>query len=161
LSALGHAEEGVTLIADALANYRTTGAAVTLPVFFALLGAALGKANRAAEGLKQLEEAERQIEGTEERFGEGRAHRVRGELQVAVGDVVAGEKSLYRAIEVARRQSAKLFELPAAISLARLWSNQGKRKEARDLLTPIYDWFTEGFDAPILKEAKTLLDQLS
>jgi hypothetical protein len=130
-------------------------------VFFALLGDALGKANRATEGLRQLDEAERQIESTEERFGEARAHRVRAELQVAVGDVVAADKSLYRAIEIARRQSAKLFELPAVISLARLWCDQAKRTEGRDLLAPIYGWFSEGFDAPIFKDAKTLLDELT
>jgi len=95
-----------------------------------------------------------------ERWSESDVHRVRGELLIAVGDAVVAEKSLYQAIGVARRQSAKLFELRAAASLARLWRDQDKRTEARDLLAPIYNWFTEGFDTPVLKDAKALLDQL-
>ena len=72
----------------------------------------------------------------------------------------AAEDSYRRALAVARRQSAKFWELRAAISLARLWRDQGKRAEARDLLAPIYEWFTEGFDTPVLQEAKALLDEL-
>jgi predicted ATPase len=69
--------------------------------------------------------------------------------------------SVKHAIEIARNQAAKLFELQAAVSLARLWRDQGKHAEARDLLGPIYNWFTEGFDAPDLKDAKALLDELA
>ena len=71
------------------------------------------------------------------------------------------EECFHKAIEVARQQSAKSLELRAATSLAQLWQQQGKTAEARDLLTPIYDWFTEGFDTADLKEAKALLDQLA
>ena len=78
----------------------------------------------------------------------------------ATGDPSAAERSYHQAIAVAKLQSAKLFELQASISLALLWCNQDRRGEARDLLAPIYGWFTEGFDAPILKEAKALLDEL-
>ena len=88
-------------------------------------------------------------------------HRLRGELLVVVDDPVAAEASLHQAIAVARRQSAKLWELRAATSLARLWRDQGKHIEARDLLAPIYGWFTEGFDTAVLQDAKTLLDQLA
>jgi predicted ATPase len=95
-------------------------------------------------------------------IGVGTPRRLtRGELLIAVGDAVVAEESLYQAIEVARRQSAKLFELRAAASLARLWRDQDKRTEARALLAPIYNWFTEGFDTPVLKDAKALLDQLT
>jgi predicted ATPase len=73
----------------------------------------------------------------------------------------AAEDSFRLALTVAQQQSAKFWELRAAISFARLWRDQGKRIEARDLLAPIYDWFTEGFDTPVLKEAKALLDQLA
>ena len=73
----------------------------------------------------------------------------------------AAERHYRQAIAVAERQSAKLFQLRASISLARLWRDQGKRAEARDLLDPIYNWFTEGFDAPDLKDAKALLDELA
>ena len=83
-----------------------------------------------------------------------------GDLLNATGDRSGAEQHYRQAIAVAERQSAKLFELRASISLARLWRDQGKRAEARDLLAPIYGWFTEGFDAPDLKEAKSLLNEL-
>jgi predicted ATPase len=73
----------------------------------------------------------------------------------------AAEASFHKAIAVARRQSAKLYELRAASSLARLWRDQGNRAEARELLAPVYGWFTEGFDAPVLQEAKAMLEQLN
>jgi predicted ATPase len=88
-------------------------------------------------------------------------YRARGELLVAIGDFAAAEASFHQATAVARRQSAKLWELRAATSLAQLWRDQGKRTEARDLLAPIYGWFTEGFDTPVLHGAKALLDELA
>ncbi len=160
LSASGRVEEGLELLTEALANIRATGAVTSVPFFLTMLAGALGNAGRPTEGLKQLNEAVRQIEATNERWSEFDVHRVRGELLIAVGDAVVAEKSLYQAIGVARRHSAKLFELRAAASLARLWRDQDKRTEARDLLAPIYNWFTEGFDTPVLKDAKALLDEL-
>jgi predicted ATPase len=88
-------------------------------------------------------------------------HRVRGTLFLLMNGNAAAEDSFRRAIIVARRQSARFWELRAATSLARLRRDQGKRVEARDLLAPIYDWFTEGFDTPVLQDAKTLLDELA
>ena len=87
-------------------------------------------------------------------------HRLRGDLLIATGDPAAAEQSYHEALAVAKLQSAKLFELRASTSLARLWCKQDRRGEARDILAPIYGWFTEGFDAPDLKEAKALLDLL-
>ena len=84
-----------------------------------------------------------------------------GDLLNAAGDQSGAEQHYRQAIAVAERQSAKLFQLRASTSLARLWRDQGKRAEARDLLGPIYNWFTEGFDAPDLKDAKALLDELA
>jgi predicted ATPase len=78
-----------------------------------------------------------------------------------MGDQTAAEQSYHQALAVAARQSAKVLELGAATCLARLWGDQGKRTEARDLLAPIYGWFTEGFETPVLKEAKALLDELA
>jgi len=161
LSASGRVEEGLELLTEGLANIRATGAVTSVPFFLTMLAGALGNAGRPTEGLEQLNEAVRQIEATKEHWSESDVHRVRGELLIAVGDAVVAEKSLYQAIGVARRQSAKLFELRAAASLARLWRDQDKRTEARDLLAPIYNWFTEGFDTPVLKDAKALLDQLT
>ena len=87
-------------------------------------------------------------------------HLVRGELLNATGDPSVSERSYHQAIAVAKLQSAKPFELRASINLAHLWCKQDRRGEARDLLAPIYDWFTEGFDTLYLKEAKALLDEL-
>ena len=97
----------------------------------------------------------------EDRWAEAELHRVRGELLRAGHDPAGAERCFCRAIDIAQQQSAKFWELRAAISLARLWREQGKRDAARDLLAPIYGWFTEGFDTPVLKEAKALLDTLA
>jgi predicted ATPase len=88
-------------------------------------------------------------------------HRLRGTLSLSMHQRAAAEDSFHQALAVARRQSAKFWELRAATSPARLWLDQGKRIEARDLLAPIYGWFTEGFDTLDLKEAKALLDELA
>ena len=98
---------------------------------------------------------------TGERSGEAELTRRAGDVYRLKGDSDGAESHFKRAIEIARRQSAKLFELRAAVSLARLWSEQGKRAEARDLLAPTYEWFTEGFNMRDLKEAKALLEELT
>jgi predicted ATPase len=113
-----------------------------------------------SEGLDYLAEAAQIIEITEERRDEAEVHRVRGDLLDATGDRDSAERAYDRAITVSRRQNAKLFELRASTSLARLWRDQGRLREAHELLAPIYNWFTEGFDAPPLVEAKALLDEL-
>jgi predicted ATPase len=87
-------------------------------------------------------------------------YRLRGELLIAVGDPVAAEAIFCQAIAIARQQSAKLWELRAALTLARFWRDQRKRDEARNILAPVYNWFTEGFDTRDLTEAKALLEQL-
>jgi predicted ATPase len=98
---------------------------------------------------------------TGERFYEAEVHRLKGELLLMQGNEAEAEASLHKAIEVARQQQAKSWELRAAMSLSRLWQSQGKREEAHQLLAEIYDWFTEGFDMRDLKEAKALLEELS
>ena len=115
------------------------------------------------EGLEYLDEARDLIESNADTRGRGRhaSSRCRAIPAALPAISVGGRASFRQAIAVARRQSAKLLELRAAISLARLWRDQGKRAEARDLLGPIYNWFTEGFDAPDLKDAKALLDELT
>ena len=125
-----------------------------------MLAWAYAMVGQPADGLNCLAEAARIIETTEERNSEAELHRLRGDLLNATGDPAAAERSYHQALAVARSQSAKLFELRASISLARLWCKQDRRGEARDLLAPIYGWFTEGFDAPDLKVAKALLDSL-
>jgi predicted ATPase len=101
------------------------------------------------------------VEETGERHWEAELYRLRGELLLAQGDETEAEASLHKAIEVARRQQAKSWELRAVITLSRLWQKQGKKAEARQILAEIYNWFNEGFDTPDLKEAKVLLDSLS
>ena len=108
-----------------------------------------------------LAEAAQIIDMTDERCEQAELHRVRGDLLNAIGDRVAAEQNYHQALSVARPQSAKVFELRAATSLARFWHDEGKRAEARDLLAPVYGWFTEGFDTPDLIEAKALLEELA
>jgi predicted ATPase len=115
----------------------------------------------ATSGLEEcLAEAAQLIETTDERYIEAELHRLRGEVLNAIGDRTAAEQNYHQALAVAKRQDAKTLELRSATSLARLWRDQGKRTEARDLLAPIYGWFTEGFDTPVLRDAKGLLDEL-
>ena len=108
-------------------------------------------------------EAMTAVETTKERWCEAEIHRIAGEiaLKSPEPDVAKAEAYFERAIAIARAQQAKSWELRAAMSLARLWRDQGKRDAARDLLAPVYDWFTEGFDTLDLKEAKALLDELA
>jgi predicted ATPase len=160
LSVLGNTNEGLPLITEGLAAYRATGALLFVPNFLQLLADCHRRSGQPEQGLKDLDEAAAVIEATQVCYQEAEVHRLRGELLIVVEDPVAAEASLHQAIAVARRQNAKLWELPAATSLARLWRDQGKRTEARNLLAPIYGWFTEGFDTPVLQDAKAVLDQL-
>ena len=142
-----------------VAAYRATGAVMHLPYFLTLLADAQGQAKQRDEGLGHLAEAERLM--GEYRASEAELHRVRGELLRAGHDPAGAERCFSQAIDIAQQQSAKFWELRAATSLARLWSEQGRPDAARDLLAPIYGWFAEGFDTPVLKEAKAMLDELS
>ena len=103
------------------------------------------------------------MEKTGERCYEAELHRLQGELllQQVIADVDQAETCFQQALDIARRQQAKSWELRAAMSLSRLWQQQGKQDEARELLAPIYGWFTEGFDTADLQEARALLDELS
>jgi predicted ATPase len=131
-----------------------------VPFFLTLLADAEGGANQRDQGLGDLAEGERLVAETEDRWAEAELYRVRGELLRAGHDPAAAERCFCQAIGIAQQQSAKFWELRAAISLARLWREQGKRDAAHDLLAPTYGWFTEGFDTPVLKEAKALLAEL-
>ena len=101
-------------------------------------------------------------EATNERWCEAEVHRTAGEIALMLPepDVAKAEEHFEHALVVAREQQAKSWELRAAMSMARLWRDQGKRQQAYDLLAPVYGWFTEGFDTLDLKEAKALLEQL-
>ena len=139
---------------------RATGAVLHTPLALCFLAEGYAKVGQLKESLNCLAEAAQIIEMTEERYYEAELLRLRGDLLNAIGDRAAAEQSYHDALAVAKRQSARTLELRAATSLARLWRDQRKRCEARDLLAPIYGWFTEGFDTPDLKEAKALLEDL-
>jgi predicted ATPase len=110
-----------------------------------------------------LGEAMNACETTKERWYEAEVNRIAGEITLLSSDAEAAKAEVYfnRALAVAREQQAKSWELRAAMSMARLWRDQGKRQQAHELLAPVYGWFTEGFDTLDLKEAKTLLSDLS
>ena len=114
-----------------------------MPFALTLLADAYGKAGQPEQGMHQLSDAASLVETTKERWAEAEMHRMRGMLLLSVNEDAAAEDSYCQAVAVAQRQSAKFWELRAATSLARLWRDQGKRAEARYLLAPVYNWFTE------------------
>jgi len=161
MAKLGNAEEGLAVLTKGLSDRRATGAQISTPQALMLLGEAYDTNGQPVEGLNWLDEATQFIETTQERRDEAELHRLRGDLLNATGDRAAAEQSYHQALLVAERQRAKLSQLRASTSLARLWRDQGKRTEAHDLFAPVYGWFTEGFDTLDLKEAKALLDELA
>jgi class 3 adenylate cyclase/predicted ATPase len=159
LTALGQAKDGIALLARGLSVLRGAGAVVHTPRTLCFLAEAHAKVGNLQEGQKCLVEAAQIIETTQERSGEAEMHRLRGDMMNARGDQAAAEQNYRRALAVAERQGAKTFGLRAATSLAGLWRDQGKCAEAHDLLALAYGWFTEGFDTPVLRDARALLDQ--
>jgi len=158
----GPAEVGLGQMHQGMSVYQATGAQLAHPQQLALLAEAYGKVGQVEEGLTTLAEALAIAHRNEERFYEAEIHRLKGELLRMRGEVEAEIEACYhKAIEVARQQSARSWELRAVMSLCRLWQEQGKRKEARQRLAEIYGWFTEGFDTSDLKEARALLEELS
>ena len=132
-----------------------------VPLHVALLARACEIAGQVEEAVTQLDEALKIVERTGERFFAAELNRHKGQLLLRQGHTEAAEELYREALSIAREQEAKLWELRAAVSLARLRSDQDRRAKARDLLAPVYGWFTEGFDTADLKEAKALLDELS
>jgi class 3 adenylate cyclase/tetratricopeptide (TPR) repeat protein len=161
LVAAGQTKEGLVSLTEGFSRWRASGSVQSSSFALTLMADAYAKLELRVEAKNCIAEAEQIIEMTDDRFWEAELWRVRGELFNATGDRAAAERNFDQALAVAKRQSAKLPELRASTSLARLWRNQGKRTEARELLAPVYGWFTEGFDMPDLKEAKALLEELS
>jgi predicted ATPase len=161
LASLGKPDEGIAQLQKCVMLWRSFGAEVGMPLFLTFLADAYGNAGQADEGLKQIAEAAHSIEVRNERVYEAEMHRIQGELFRSMRKIAAAEASFKEGLAVAHRQSAKLFELRLAISLARLRRDQGKRDEAREHLGPVYGWFTEGFETRDLKEAKALLEELA
>jgi predicted ATPase len=161
LGAAGQAAEGIQLLLKGIADAGATGCNIVVPFCLMVLAQVYGEAGQPEEGLNRLVEAARLVETTQERWAEAEMHRLRGTLLLSMREHAEAENSYRQALSVAQRQSAKFWELRAATSLARLWRDQGKRTEARDLLAPVYGGFTEGFDTPVLRGAKALLDELA
>jgi predicted ATPase len=164
LAEQGQAEEGITQIRRGMATRQAFGAGIFHSYSLALLAEAYGKAGQAEEGLAALAEALAVVDKNGERFYEAELYRLRGELLLqatVLAPQSEAEELFHTALAIARQQSAKSLELRAATSLARLWQQQGKQAEARQMLTEIYGWFTEGFDTKDLQEAKVLLEELA
>jgi predicted ATPase len=187
LAEQGQGAEGITQIRQGLAARQATGAEVNQPYFLALLAEAYGKVGQIEEGLNVVAEALALVEKSGERMWEAELYRLRGELLLRVGEEgregetesgregevtkityspippfsSSPEECFHKAIEVAQHQQAKSLELRATMSLSRLWQKEGKKEEARKMLSEIYGWFTEGFDTADLKEAKALLEELA
>ena len=160
MAASGQPAQGIPLLTAGLEHQRALESTLYMPHGLAMLADAYRIGGAPEIGLAQTSEAERLAEATEVKWVLAETLRLRGDLLAQTGDRMAAEASYRDGIALAQRQDAKLFELRAATSLARLWREQGQPAAARDLLAPVYGWFTEGFDAPDLKEAKALLDQL-
>jgi predicted ATPase len=143
--------------------YRSTGATVWITAYLSCLALAYADLGKFDDAWRCIGEALTVAATTKERWYEAEINRVAGEiaLQAPERDATKAEAYFERALEISRKQQAKSWELRAATSMARLWRDQGKRDEARDLLAPVYGWFTEGFDTLDLKEAKALLDELA
>jgi len=157
----GEVTEGVHLLRRGLDAFRATGTKVHVPYFTALLATACDIAGHIEEASTLLDDALQMVDRTGERWFAAELNRLKGQLLLRQGRTEAAEEFHWRALRIAQEQEAKLWELRAAVSLARLRRDQGRRAEACDLLAPVHGWFTEGFDTPDLKEAKTLLDDLA
>jgi len=164
LSALtGDASNSVRTISTALTAWRSTGSTVYVPLSSVFLAAAYAELGQLNDAERCISEAMTVIEQTGERWFEADIHHMAGKvaLMSRQRDLAKAEAYFERALAVARKQGAKSLELRAAMSMAGLWQEQGRRSEARDLLAPVYAWFTEGFDTIDLKRAKALLDALA
>jgi predicted ATPase len=162
LAAQGHAEEGMAQVREGIAAWRDTGAVMNVPYMYTMLAEVSAHLGHIEDGLQVLAEAHTLVEQHEERWWEAEISRLRGVILLRQTGTPQAEAEawLQRALDVARRQEAKSLELRAARSLARLWQQQGKGDAARELLAPVYGWFTEGLDTVDLQEAKALLEAL-
>ena len=160
MAASGQPAEGIPLLTAALERQRALGSTLYIPHGLAMLADAYRIGGAPEVGLAKISEAERLAEATQVKWVLAETLRLRGDLLAQTGDRMAAAASYRDGIALARWQDGKLFELRAATSLSRLWRDQGKHADGRELLAPAYAWFTEGFDTADLKEAKALLDEL-
>ena len=151
------------MITSGIAALQSMRATLWTPRFLSQLAIAYAELARLDDAWRCIGEAMTAVEATKERWCEAEVNRIAGEIALKSPEPGTAKAEAYfeRALAVARAQLAKSWELRAAMSMARLWRDQGKRDEARELLAPVYGWFTEGFDTRDLKEAKALLDELT
>jgi predicted ATPase len=163
VSALTGRANAVEIITSGLAALRSTGATVYIPTYLSYLATAQADLGRFDDAWRSIDEAMTAVETTKEGMYEAEIRRTAGEIALKSPERNVAKAQFYfeRALTVARQQQAKSRELRAAMSLARLWRDRGKVQQARELLAPVYGWFTEGFDTRDLKEAKVLLDGLA
>jgi predicted ATPase len=158
----GQSDTGLAQLYQGMAAVLATGNRLSQPFCLILLTEALGLAGKVEEGLRSLAEALRAFEASERGDMLTEAYRLQGELLLrqAIPDEAQAETCLHQAMDIARYQQAKSWELRVALSLSRLWQRQGKHAEAHQMLAEIYGWFTEGFDTADLREARVLLEEL-
>lgn len=156
-------ERDMALMRQSLAALEATGAGIRRPYYLSLMAQSYGRAGQVDAALSLLAEALAETQTTSEHWWDAELHRLRGRLffQQEAADEPQAEASFRQALEVARHQQAKSLKCRVTSSLSRLWQQQGKREEARKRLAPIYNWFTEGFDAADVQEAKWLLEAVS
>ena len=158
----GKAANAIPIITSAMKAVRSTGTTLWMPSFLSYLARAYAELGRLNDASRYISEAMTAVETSKERWCEAEVNRIAAEiaLKSPEPETAKAEAYLERALAIARKQQAKSWQLRAAMSMARLWRDQGKRDEARELLAPVYGGFTEGFDTRDLKEAKALLDEL-
>jgi predicted ATPase len=158
----GKTSDAVRMLTCGITAYRSTGATLWAPFHLSNLATSYASLGQLEDAWRCVGEAMRAVATTKEKWFEAEVHRIAGEIELSPErDAAKAEAYFERALAVARRQQAKSFELRAAMSIARLWRDQGKPQQARELLAPVYGWFTEGFDTRDLKEAKELLHALA
>jgi predicted ATPase len=159
----GQAQEGIEQLRQGLMALHVTGIEIARLYFLALLAETYGIIGQSAAGLEVLAEALTRVNTTSDRWYEPELYRLKGALllQQSADNHAEAQTCFHYALDAARAQQAKSLELRTAVSLSRLWQQQGKRAEARALLAPIYTWFTEGFDTADLQDAQTLLEELA
>ena len=163
LALTGKVSDAVHMLTSGITAMRSTGARLLVPLFLSYLARAYAELGQFDDAWRCIGEAMTAVQTTKESWFDADINRIAGEiaLKSPAPDAAKAEVYFERALAVARQQQAKSWELRAAMSLARLWRDQGKPQQARELLAPVYGWFTEGFDTLDLKEAKALLEELA
>jgi predicted ATPase len=162
LALAGKASDAIAMITAGITTWRRTGATLFLPWYLSCLARTYAELGQFDDAWRRIHEATTAIVTTKESWCEAEVHRTAGEIALMLSEPDAAKAEAYfeRALTIARAQKAKSWELRVAMSMARMWRDQGRRNEARDLLASVYGWFTEGFDTLDLKKATSLLDEL-